>query len=46
MEGRTISKVELGSGKISTVCTKSEALVIHFSDGSIMGIDTGSNART
>ena len=36
----------LGSGKISTVCTKSEALVIHFSDGSIIGIDTGSNART
>jgi hypothetical protein len=25
--------------------TKSEALVIHFSDGSIIGIDTGSNAR-
>jgi hypothetical protein len=36
----------LGSGKISTVCTKSEALVIHFSDGSIRGIETGSNART
>jgi hypothetical protein len=24
---------------------QSEALVVHFSDGSIMGIETGSNAR-
>jgi len=44
MEGRTISKVEFGFRHDIEGVHQSELLLIHFSDGSIMGIDTGSNA--
>lgn len=45
MEGRTITKVEFGFREDIEGVHQSEALVVHFSDGSIMGIETGSNAR-
>lgn len=44
MEGRTISKVEFGFRHDIEGVHQSELLLIYFSDGSIMGIDTGSNA--
>jgi hypothetical protein len=45
MEGRTITKVEFGFREDIEGVHQSEALLIHFSDGAIMGIETGSNAR-
>jgi hypothetical protein len=44
MEGRTVSKVEFGFRHDIKGVHQSELLLIYFSDGSIMGIDTGSNA--
>jgi hypothetical protein len=44
MEGKTVEKVEVGfRGDIKGVHT-SEALILYFTDGSIMSLDTGSNA--
>ena len=45
MESRTITKVEFGFLEDIEGVHQSEALVVHFSDGSSMGIETGSNAR-
>ncbi len=44
MEGKTIEKVEFGFRKDIKNVHGSEALVIYFTDGSVMGLDTGSNA--
>jgi hypothetical protein len=45
MEGRIITKWSLGSGKIIEGVHQSEALVVHFSDRSLMDIKAGSSAR-
>ena len=44
MNGRTIGKVEVGFRDDINGVHQSELLLIYFTDGSIMGIDTGSNA--
>jgi hypothetical protein len=44
MKGKTIEKVELGTRDDIKEVHGSEAIVIYFTDGSIMGLDTGSNA--
>lgn len=44
MVGRTISKVEFGFRHEIKGVHESELLLVYFSDGSVMGIDTGSNA--
>ncbi len=44
MVGRTISKVEFGFRHDIKGVHESELLLVYFSDGSVMGIDTGSNA--
>jgi hypothetical protein len=43
MKGKTIQKVEAGFRTEHENLPKSEALVIYFTDGSIMSLDTGSN---
>jgi len=43
MKGKTVDKVEFGFRKETEYSHKSEALIIYFTDGSIMGLDTGSN---
>lgn len=45
MTGKTIEKVEFGVRKKIEGVHESEALVIHFTDGSIMSLETGSNAE-
>ena len=44
MKGRTVEKVEFGFRKKIEGVHESEALIIYFTDGSVMGLDTGSNA--
>jgi hypothetical protein len=44
MIGKTVERVEFGFRKKIEGVHESEALIIHFTDGSIMGLDTGSNA--
>jgi len=44
MVGKTIDKVEIGTREDIKEVHGSEAIIIHFTDGSIMGLDTGSNA--
>ncbi|HEY2496927.1 MAG TPA: hypothetical protein VGK24_07650 [Candidatus Angelobacter sp.] len=44
MKGKTIERVEFGFRKEVPGVHGSEALIIYFTDGSIMGIATGSNA--
>lgn len=44
MEGKTIERVEVGTREDIKGVHGSEAIIIHFMDGSIMGLDTGSNA--
>ena len=43
MKGKTIERVEYGFRKPHPALHQSEVLIIHFTDGSILGIDTGSN---
>jgi hypothetical protein len=43
MEGKTIEKVELGFREDIKGVHESEALIIHFTDGSIMSLVAGSN---
>lgn len=45
MEGKTVDKMEFGFRQDIEGVHGSEALIIHFTDGSIMSIDTGSNVR-
>ena len=44
MKGKTIEKVEYGTREDIKQVHGSEAIIIYFTDGSIMGLDTGSNA--
>jgi hypothetical protein len=44
MTGKTIEKVEFGFREKIEGVHQSEVLIIHFTDGSIMGLNTGSNA--
>jgi hypothetical protein len=44
MVGKTVEKVEIGFREDIEGVHGSEAMIIHFTDGSIMGLDTGSNA--
>ncbi|MBF6612280.1 MAG: hypothetical protein IVW55_04050 [Chloroflexi bacterium] len=43
MVGKTVERVEIGFRQSIPQVHESEALIMHFTDGSIMGIDTGSN---
>jgi hypothetical protein len=45
MVGKTVSKVEYGFREEIKGVHQSELVIIHFTDGSIMSIETGSNAR-
>lgn len=45
MTGKTIEKVEVGFRENIENLHGSEAMIIYFTDGSIMGLDTGSNVR-
>lgn len=42
--GRTVERVEVGFRKEIEGVHQSEAIIVRFTDGSILGIDTGSNA--
>jgi hypothetical protein len=42
--GKTVAKVEYGFRSKHDEVHQSEAMILHFTDGSILGIDTGSNA--
>jgi|HubBroStandDraft_5_1064220.scaffolds.fasta_scaffold65315_1 hypothetical protein len=44
MEGKTVEKVEAGYREDRAGVHGSEVVIIHFTDGSIMGLETGSNA--
>ena len=44
MKGKTIEKVEYGTREDIKQVHGSEAIIIYFTDGSIMGLDTGSSA--
>ena len=44
MKGKTIDKVEYGTREDIKQVHGSEAIIIYFTDGSIMGLDTESNA--
>lgn len=43
MAGKTVQRVEFGSRKRIEGVHESEALIIYFTDGSIMSLETGSN---
>lgn len=43
MKGKTVERVQYGTRKQTNGLHRSEVLIIHFTDGSILGIDTGSN---
>ncbi len=45
MKGKTIESVEVGFREDIEGVHGSEAIIIHFTDGSIMGLATGSNAE-
>jgi len=42
--GKTVEHVEYGFCQPIEGVHQSEAIILHFTDGSILGIDTGSNA--
>ncbi|HEV2499816.1 MAG TPA: hypothetical protein VGY31_09585 [Terriglobia bacterium] len=44
MKGKTIQKVEIGTREDIKEVHGSEAIIVYFTDGSIMGLDTSSNA--
>jgi hypothetical protein len=43
--GRTVTKVEFGDRKHIDGVHESEALIIHLNNGSMISIETGSNAQ-
>jgi hypothetical protein len=45
MAGKTISNVEFGFRENISNVHQSELIIIHFADGSILSIETGSNAE-
>jgi len=44
MAGKTVERVEIGFREDIEGVHGSEAMIVYFTDGSIMGLDTGSNA--
>ena len=44
MVGKTVEKVEIGFREDIEGVHGSEAIIVYFTDGSIMGLDTGSDA--
>jgi type VI protein secretion system component Hcp len=44
MKGKTVDRVEFGFAEQTEGAHRSELLIIHFTDGSIMSIDTHMNA--
>jgi len=44
MAGKTVERVEIGEGRRHPNAHGSEVIRIHFTDGSIVALDTGSNA--
>jgi hypothetical protein len=44
MKGKTVDSVEVGARHEIAGVHQSEAIIIHFTDGSIMSVDAGSNA--
>jgi hypothetical protein len=44
IEGKTVARVEYGFQKTYPRVHQSEAMILHFTDGSTLGIHTGSNA--
>lgn len=44
IKGKTVERVEFGSCPSREGVHQTEAIILHFTDGSILGIDTGSNA--
>lgn len=44
IEGKTVKRVEFGFRESIEGVHQSEAIILHFTDGSSLGIDTGSNA--
>jgi hypothetical protein len=44
MKGKTVDHVEFGFAEVTEYAHRSELLIIHFTDGSIMSIDTHTNA--
>jgi len=45
MKGKTVDRVEYGFREDIAGVHQSELLILHFTDGSVASIDTGSNAR-
>lgn len=45
MQGKAVERVEFGRREDIEGVHQSEAIILHFTDGSIMSLDTGSNAR-
>jgi hypothetical protein len=45
MQGKAVERVEFGHREQIEGVHQSEAIILHFTDGSIMSLDTGSNAR-
>ena len=45
MKGKTVDKVEYGFREDIPGVHQSELLILHFTDGSVASIHTGSNAR-
>ncbi len=44
IQGKTVARVEFGFRQPIEGVHQSEAIILHFTDGSSLGIDTGSNA--
>ncbi len=44
IKGKTVERVEFGFRQPIEGVHQSEAIILHFTDGSSLGIDTGSNA--
>ena len=45
IKGKTVEHVEIGFRQPHEGVHQSEVIILHFTDGSILGIDTGSNAK-
>lgn len=43
--GKTVQSVEIGTRESLTRLHESEAIILHFTDGTSLGIDTGSNVQ-
>jgi hypothetical protein len=45
MAGKTVASVDVGDREHRAGVHKGELIVIHFTDGTALAVDTGSNAR-